>query len=394
MKILYIFTSPSIKGSSVQTKVLNQIKYLNKAGADCRGAFFSTEVNEVTPLNEYVDFVPVRESNWKYFKAIGQLKILNKTMSEFISQKFDKTDIFYLRYPGASKGLFKISKKFGPKIVSEHQSKEIDEIKSYEDQNKFGLSPSKLMSWYLYTFLPIYNENKWGLSYAKHINSIVTVTNEIAKYQSKKGCKNVIVSTNGIDANKFPIRLLPIFDNELRLLFLKGSAGFSPWNGFDRLVDSIDSFNCHSNNQIKIKLYVYGSKVEGEIPQRDYIEEKGYVSGEELTEVFNKMHIGVSGLQVYLKNFKEGSSLKIREYVARGLPFIYAYTDPDLNDEAKAFSLEFPNDDSAIDMQKVIDFAKKNILDTDHPQKMRKYAKEHLDYEVKMKRLLLELNKL
>jgi len=73
---------------------------------------------------------------------------------------------------------------------------------------------------------------------------------------------------------------------------------------------------------------------------------------------------------------------------------IYGHIDPDLNGDSKEFALQFPNDDSAIDMQKVIDFAKKNILDTDHPQKMRKYAEEHLDYEVKMKRLLLELNKL
>jgi len=391
MKILYIFTSPSIKGSSVQTKVLNQIKYLNKAGADCRGAFFSTEVNEVTPLNEYVDFVPVRESNWKYFKAIGQLKILNKTMSEFISQRFDKTDIFYLRYPGASKGLFKISKKFGAKIVSEHQSKEIDEIKSHENQNQFGLRPSKLMSWYLYTFLPIYNENKWGSSFAKHINSIVTVTNEIARYQSKKGCKNVIVSTNGIDVSSFILKEIIKPKEPLTLLFLKGTTSIAEWNGINRLIEGIDKLETPEK---KIKLVICGHYINGEIPHRNYIEHKGYLNKEELNGLFNEVDLGISTLALHKKNLNEASVLKSREYVARGLPFIYAYIDPDLNDEAKAFSLEFPNDDSAIDMQKVIDFAKKIALDTDHPQKMRKYAEEHLDYEVKMKRLLLELNKL
>jgi hypothetical protein len=33
-----------------------------------------------------------------------------------------------------------------------------------------------------------------------------------------------------------------------------------------------------------------------------------------------------------------------------------------LNEEAKEFSLEFPNDDSLIDMEKVIDFAKKRWM--------------------------------
>ena len=68
LKIIYLFTSPSLKGSSVHTKVLNQIKYLNKAGTECRGAFFSTEVNEITYLNEYADLIPVEKCLWKYFK--------------------------------------------------------------------------------------------------------------------------------------------------------------------------------------------------------------------------------------------------------------------------------------------------------------------------------------
>jgi hypothetical protein len=74
--------------------------------------------------------------------------------------------------------------------------------------------------------------------------------------------------------------------------------------------------------------------------------------------------------------------------------FIYAYSDPDLNDEAKEFSLQFPNDDSLIDMEQVLEFAKRTLSDPLLTQKMRKYAEEHLDYEVKMKKLhqfLLEL---
>jgi hypothetical protein len=139
MKIIYLFTSPSLRGSSVQTKVLNQIKYLNVAGADCRGAFFSTEVKEITPLNEQVDLIPVAKCNWKYFAKVGQRRLLDKTMFDFIEANNNNTDIFYLRYPGASKGLYTIAKQFGSKRVSEHQSKEIDEIKSFKSQHPFGL---------------------------------------------------------------------------------------------------------------------------------------------------------------------------------------------------------------------------------------------------------------
>jgi hypothetical protein len=45
-------------------------------------------------------------------------------------------------------------------------------------------------------------------------------------------------------------------------------------------------------------------------------------------------------------------------------------------------------------MQKVIDFAHKALSDKELPNKMRQYAEEHLDYEVKMILLYNKLNAL
>lgn len=389
MKIIYLFTSPSLKGSSVQTKVLNQIKYLNKAGAECRGAFFSTEVMEITPLNEQVDLIPVEKCEWKYFRKIGQRRNLDKKLKEFIGSRFADTDVFYLRYPGASKKLYQIAKKYGNKMVSEHQSKEIDEIKSFENQHLFGIRPSKLLSRYLYYWKPIYNERKWGTLFAKKVEAIVTVTDEIALYQKEKGCKNILVCSNGIGVNSYPLRRTISFSEPLKILFLKGTSSISEWNGFERLISSID--RGYSN---KIKLIVCGHLIKGEIPERDYIEHRGYLNKEQLGILFNEAHIGISTLALHKKGLHEAAVLKTREYIARGLPFIYAYTDPDLNEETKPFALQFPNDDSPIDMQQVIDFAQKVLSDPEHPQKMRAYAEKHLDYEVKMGRLLEQLGNL
>lgn len=378
-------------GSSVQTKVLNQIKYLNKAGADCRGAFFSTEVKAITPLNENVDLIPVENCKWKYFHIIGQRRLLDKAIFNFLKSKAFQTDIFYLRYPGASKGLYQIAKKFGSKIVSEHQSNEVAEIKSFKNQHPFGLKISKLISWYLYYYLPILNENKWGILFAQKINSIVTITNELANYQRFKGCQNVIVSANGIGVKDYDTRSINKFNGTLKLLFLKGTSSNAGWNGISRLIDSIDKFEGISN---EIKVIICGHLIEGEIPQRNYIEHKGYLKKEELNQLFDQVHIGVSTLALYKKDLQEAAVLKTREYTARGLPFIYAYSDPDLDEDSKEFALKFPNDSSFIDIQKVIDFAHKTLEDNAIPQKMRKYAEQHLDFEIKMNELYLELKKL
>jgi hypothetical protein len=70
--------------------------------------------------------------------------------------------------------------------------------------------------------------------------------------------------------------------------------------------------------------------------------------------------------------------------VARGLPFFYAYTDPDINADADFFALKFPNDDSLIDMHTVIAFARDVLSDDLLPQKMREFARLNLDYDAKM----------
>ncbi len=391
LSIKYIFTSPLLNGYSVQTKILNQINFLNKAGADCKGIFFSTEVKEITQIDIYSSFYPVKECEWSYFKKIGQRIIFDKTVYNYFKNTYSTTDIFYFRFPGSTYGLYRIAKKFGKKIVSEHQSKELEEINSSAKNNLFGIAPSKFLSWFLYNFLPVFNEKLFGNLFVKSILSVVAVTNEIGEYQLKKGAKRSIISANGINVKNYQVRESIEFSYPLKVIFLKGTSTNASWNGLDRLINSIDKMEIPHE---KIKLVICGYKIEGEIPDKKYIEHLGYKNKSDIDQLINNVHVGISTLALHKKQLMEASTLKTREYVARGLPFVYAYTDPDLKEDAKEFSLEFPNDDSLIDMEKVIEFAKKALEDKALPQKMRKYAEEHMDYEVKMKKLYQELQRL
>jgi hypothetical protein len=391
LSIKYIFTSPLLNGYSVQTKILNQINFLNKAGARCEGIFFSTEVKEITKIDINTSFYPVKKCEWNYFRKIGQRIIIDKAVYNYLKNAYSNADIFYFRYPGATYGLYRIAKKFGKKIVSEHQSKELEEINSSAKNNVFGIAPSKFLSWLLYNFLPVFNEKLYGKLFVKSILSVVAVTNEIGEYQIKKGAKRSIISANGINVKNYQVRESIDFSYPLKVIFLKGTSTNASWNGLDRLINSIDKME---NPHEKIKLIICGYKIEGEIPDKKYIEHLGYKNKSDIDELINNVHVGISTLALHKKQLMEASTLKTREYVSRGLPFIYAYTDPDLNEDSKEFALEFPNDDSLIDMEKVIEFAKKAMEDKELPQKMRKYAEEHLDYEVKMKQLLSELSNL
>jgi hypothetical protein len=59
-KQIYVFTSASIQPSSVQKKVLNQIRILNISGCVCKGLFFTTENVENISLPE-ADFIQVEK---------------------------------------------------------------------------------------------------------------------------------------------------------------------------------------------------------------------------------------------------------------------------------------------------------------------------------------------
>ena len=388
--IKYIFASPSLKGSSVQTKVQTQINSLIKSGANCRGVFFSTEVITIEKWDENIDFYPVERCNWKYFKHLGQRLYLSRAIRSYIKREYSKTNYFYIRYVGGSYNMYRISLKFGDKIVSEHQSKEVEEIESFKHLHPFGLRPSKLFSWFQYYAFPLMNEKIWGDSYIRNINLVVSVTKEILEYQKNKGAKNSIVVANGINVNDYKLRNQPDFELPLKILFLKGTSTDAPWNGLERIINSIDKYIGKKN----IELIICGHYIQGEIPIKSYIKHLGYLNKEQVDKLMDEVHIGFSTMALYKQGLQEASSLKTREYISRGLPFIYAYNDTDLNKDSEEFTFKFQNDESLIDMEKVVGFAKRVLNDKEMPGKMRKYSEGHLDYDVKMKRLLYNLNAL
>jgi uncharacterized protein YozE (UPF0346 family) len=87
---------------------------------------------------------------------------------------------------------------------------------------------------------------------------------------------------------------------------------------------------------------------------------------------------------MHRKGLTQTSELKAREYCARGIPYIISCADPDFPDDFPFIQRLLP-DDSPVSIEKIIEFAQKVYKDPEHPQKMRAYAVEHLEWVVKMK---------
>lgn len=388
LKLCYIFLSAGLKSDSVQKKVISQIRGLNDSGVECRGFFFTNDVNEVTVFDKNIILIPYPTTQKRFFNIIYQKKALLKFVKNYLIQNLKNDEYIYLRYPCVSYELYRIAKKFKNRIISEHQSKEIEEIKSLRNEHPISINVSKLISYFLYQFWPICNELMWSKPYSKWLLAKVAVTNEIGEYQAKN-CNKVWVIPNGIETSNYNIRLSPQLEDKLKIIFLKGTSGNAPWNGIDRLVNSLDNY---PNNKA-IELYICGHIIEGEVPDRDYIKQTGYLNSEELDNLISNMHFGFSTLCLYRKQLNEAAVLKAREYFARGLPFVYGYTDPDLEnlESAKKYSLKVSNDDSLINFDEVMRFVISVYSDPLYVQKMRNIAIDNLDWKAKMNQLKINI---
>src|ERR1044071_1512408 len=108
LRVMYIFTSYSEQGAAVQTKVMNQIKYLNSVGVVTRGAFFTTLVSKRKNLDELIELIPVTHSGKKYFGNVARRRNLESAIDRHLSENIVAYDAVYFRYPRATRGLLNI----------------------------------------------------------------------------------------------------------------------------------------------------------------------------------------------------------------------------------------------------------------------------------------------
>ena len=73
----------------------------------------------------------------------------------------------------------------------------------------------------------------------------------------------------------------------------------------------------------------------------------GYLPQERLFEMYQKMDIAIGTLALYRKKMKQASPLKVREYLAFGLPTIIGYDDADLR--GLDCVLKIPNEESGVE---------------------------------------------
>jgi len=373
MRIVYFFRFES-HFSGVEKKVNSQIHHLRANGTDCIAYYIYSD----DPSKDHNDYVRILEMPHFNHKA----DILNKLrvelffiniLEEQISSLKDQ-DILFMRIPYPSYFLSRLlSRPRTCKIVIEYQSIEPLE---YRSEGKY---------WYLLI------DSLFGDAIRKYSDAIVGVTDEITQYELyRSGTINKphITIGNGCNVDSIPLREPPHFSsNNLNLLCV---TSVDSRHGLDRLIRGLALYR----GPTTVTLHIAGEGPElpnlksivRELEILDMVKFHGYMTGKPLESLFDTCHLAVGSLGMHRQGLTQGSILKSREYIARGIPYVIACADPDVPDDFPYTHRVLP-DESPVSIEAVIDFAQIISGDPEHPQKMRAYAMEHLDWSVKMNRL-------
>ena len=164
------------------------------------------------------------------------------------------------------------------------------------------------------------------------IYGAVYVTNELLMRNEHKLDSRIpkISISNGINLAR--VSKLPEYFLGKPSLFFVGSPN-QPWHGVEELIE----FGL-SNQNIEIHLVgIEGGSTGGNIFFH------GFLTPDEYGKIASTCIAGVGSLKLGVNEMKEASPLKVREYLALGLPVILKYKDTDFDGE-EDYILSLPSD--------------------------------------------------
>lgn len=228
----------------------------------------------------------------------------------------------------------------------------------------------------------------------RYVDRVVTYTNDSEIWNIP-----TIQTMNGIIVDS----IKPIHDrkncndNSVRLLVV---AVLQKGHGYERCIKGLYEYY-RSGLDRKIEIHIVGNGKElahyKKLTMRYGLEGKvffyGRQIGEELDEIYNNMDIGLGALGLYKQGIYQSSSLKIREYLAKGLPIISGCREDVFDNISDCpYFLQVPNDDSVIDMRDVLTFYDRiysgNTKRQEVHKKIRELALKRIDMNITMQPIL------
>jgi len=187
--------------------------------------------------------------------------------------------------------------------------------------------------------------------------------------------------------------------SENDVLDILAVAQLAPQHGYDRLIKGLKIYY-ELPKAAKVIFHVVGDGSEKkkleelsfDLGLDEDVKFYGSLGGSDLDRLFDLADIGVGSLASFRRGVQKASDLKIREYAARGLPFIYTAEEPQL--EGFFFAKKIPFDETPVNIKDIVDFHN-SLKMTEHyiVEKMRGFAEREFACETQLSKILDRLDR-
>lgn len=233
--------------------------------------------------------------------------------------------------------------------------------------------------------------------YRKELKQIFDFSINMNKYDDIFSIKSISIN-NGVSLKQIPLKKNKVQDK--KVINLISVSSMARWHGYHRILEGMKNYYAFSNNEYTVNCIFVG---EGECLKKlmnltqeynleNYVQFKGSLDGRELDAVFDISDIALGSFGFYKIDLKQASTLKTKEYCAKGIPFVVGYDEVSFDDNYK-YMLKVENANKPIDIYKIIEFYKRVQQNKDFSYEMRKYAEENFEWHSLYKEVFKEIDK-
>lgn len=235
--------------------------------------------------------------------------------------------------------------------------------------------------------LTIYRDRFYRRFLKKYVDIIIVFT----QFEEIFGIPTLQL-INPIVVKDVPIPLRKVYRND-NVINIIAVASVEYYYGYDRLIRGLKNYY-KTDHKYEVDFHLVGDggalsglkRLSYELEIADHMIFYGFKSGKELDDIYELADIGIDVLGGHRKNDFYFGTLKSREYMCKGLPFVTEYPLPEDINEIKEYILKVPADESDIDVDSIVSFfleikkEERNVT----IKKMREFAYSYCDISVAM----------
>lgn len=352
----------SVQTSGIARKVKNQVECFNNSGLACT-------------------YIHCKLPDSKIIRGLGSLPIMPDGISWPKPNEIRNASFLYIRRPlFSTREFLNLLREFKHQNPS---SKVVIEIPTYPYDQE--LQTPEL-------FFAYRKEKKYRNRWRFYVDRIA----DLSEHSEIFGIPT-IPFVNGIDIENISSRIPSSSSHEtINIVY---SAFFEFWHGCDLLIKGISDYYRHGGAR-NIVLHLVGGGSElphlKDLARKLAIEEHirfyGVLSRDEINPVYDLCTLAVGSLGLHRRNGSLlDSSIKTREYLAKGIPFFFSGDVDVVRDRGLDFVLQLPSGEHHIDMNEVISFHDalyKRYGEHELVRVIREFAEEHVSMRAGMSRVI------